>query len=120
MMARPLRVLALTLALGLLAALPAAPQVVARHVIVVTLDGLRWQEFFTGADHDYLKRLWTTAESMPEYAGQTALLVATDHGRSATTKDWTDHGREVPAAERTWMAVMGLAWPRSASGATSS
>ncbi len=55
----------------------------------------------------FIRRLWETAQSMPEYAGQTALVVATDHGRGATVKDWTDHGRKVPAAERVWMAVMG-------------
>jgi hypothetical protein len=33
--------------------------------------------------------------------------MTTDHGRGATTSDWTDHGRDVPAAERTWMAALG-------------
>jgi hypothetical protein len=55
----------------------------------------------------FVRRLWETAQSMPEYAGQTALVMASDHGRGATDKDWTDHGRKVPAAERIWMAVMG-------------
>ncbi len=55
----------------------------------------------------FIERIWTTAQSMPEYAGQTSLLVTTDHGRGATTKDWTDHGKDVPAAERTWIAVLG-------------
>ncbi len=55
----------------------------------------------------FIRRLWETAQAMPEYAGQTALIVATDHGRGATLKDWTDHGRKVPAAERVWLAVMG-------------
>ena len=54
----------------------------------------------------FVRRLWELAQSIPEYAGQTALLMATDHGRGATEKDWTDHGRKVPAAERVWMAVM--------------
>ena len=31
---------------------------------------------------------------MPEYANQTTLLVTTDHGRGATTTDWTDHGTQ--------------------------
>jgi hypothetical protein len=31
----------------------------------------------------------------------------TDHGRGATTKDWMNHGRDVPAAESTWIAVLG-------------
>jgi hypothetical protein len=55
----------------------------------------------------FIRRMWETAQSMPEYAGQTALVLATDHGRGASRKDWTDHGRKVPAAERTWMAVIG-------------
>jgi hypothetical protein len=55
----------------------------------------------------FVRRLWDLAQSIPEYAGQTALVMATDHGRGATEQDWTDHGRKVPAAERVWMAVMG-------------
>jgi hypothetical protein len=55
----------------------------------------------------FIRRLWETAQAMPEYAGRTALVVAVDHGRGATDHDWTDHGRKVPAAERTWVAVMG-------------
>ena len=55
----------------------------------------------------FIERVWTTLQSMPDYAGQTALVITTDHGRGATTKDWMDHGRDVPAAERTWMAFLG-------------
>ncbi len=55
----------------------------------------------------FIRRTWETAQALPEYQGKTALVVATDHGRGATAKDWTDHGRKVPAAERVWMAVMG-------------
>jgi len=55
----------------------------------------------------FVERLWTTLQSMPAYRGQTTLVMTTDHGRGATTKDWTDHGRDVPAAETTWMAMLG-------------
>ncbi len=55
----------------------------------------------------FLRRLWETAQSLPAYRGQTALVVATDHGRGDTPRDWTDHGERVPAAERIWMAVVG-------------
>ena len=55
----------------------------------------------------FLKRLWQTAQSLPAYRGRTALIVATDHGRGETPRDWTDHGEKVPVAERIWMAVMG-------------
>jgi len=55
----------------------------------------------------FLSRVWQALQSRPAYRNQTALIVTTDHGRGATTKDWTDHGRKVPAAEATWMAVIG-------------
>lgn len=59
----------------------------------------------------FLRRVWETLQSLPEYKGTTALLVTTDHGRGATTKDWTDHGRKVPAAEATWVAAIGAGVP---------
>ncbi len=57
-----------------------------------------------------IRRLWETAQQMPEYANHTSLILATDHGRGEG-HDWTDHGRKVPAAERIWMAVMGPGIP---------
>ena len=59
----------------------------------------------------FIHRLWDMAQSMPEYKGRTALVVGVDHGRGATATDWIDHGRKVPAAERTWIAVMGPGTP---------
>jgi hypothetical protein len=59
----------------------------------------------------FIRRIWEMAQGMPEYAGTTALVLATDHGRGATGADWTDHGRKVPAAEATWVAVMGPSTP---------
>jgi hypothetical protein len=59
----------------------------------------------------FIDRLWQAAQSLPDYAGRTAVVVTTDHGRGATIKDWMNHGRDVPAAERTWMAVMGPGVP---------
>src|SRR5689334_25328684 len=49
-----------TLAVALFVALlPPATQAqqpsAARNVVLITLDGLRWQEFFTGADREYFK-----------------------------------------------------------------
>lgn len=59
----------------------------------------------------FIERIWTTLQSMRGYRNKTTLLVTTDHGRGATTADWTDHGREVPAAENTWIAALGPAVP---------
>jgi hypothetical protein len=55
----------------------------------------------------FIRQFWEAAQALPDYKDRTALIVTTDHGRGATTKDWTDHGKDVPAAERTWIAVMG-------------
>jgi hypothetical protein len=55
----------------------------------------------------FLRQLWDAAQAMPSHRGRTALVVATDHGRGGTPRDWTDHGQKVPSAEPIWMAVMG-------------
>ena len=59
----------------------------------------------------FIERVWTTLQSLPEYKNNTTLLVTTDHGRGATTRDWSDHGRDVPAAKNTWIAALGPAVP---------
>jgi hypothetical protein len=55
----------------------------------------------------FVRRLWETAQAIPQYANRTALIVSTDHGRGDQPKDWTSHGREVPVSDRIWIAVMG-------------
>lgn len=55
----------------------------------------------------FIERIWNVLQSLPAYRGNTTLIVTTDHGRGATTKDWSDHGKDVPAAENTWFAVIG-------------
>lgn len=54
-----------------------------------------------------LARLWKLLQSLPHYAGKTALLISTDHGRGDTRTDWKNHGKDVHGAERIWMAAMG-------------
>ena len=55
----------------------------------------------------FIERIWDAARLANGGASKTTLIITTDHGRGATTKDWTDHGKSVPAAERTWIAVIG-------------
>src|SRR3954469_17419448 len=55
----------------------------------------------------FIRRLWETAQTLPGYSGHTALILATDHGRGSTGENGTSHGRDVPEAERIWIAVMG-------------
>ena len=59
----------------------------------------------------FLEKIWNALQSLPDYRGRTILLVTTDHGRGATSKDWSDHGKDVPAAEDTWIAALGPAIP---------
>jgi hypothetical protein len=55
----------------------------------------------------FVKRLWETAQSLPEYAGRTALVISTDHGRGNTAQNWTSHGEKVPESDQIWMGVRG-------------
>jgi arylsulfatase A-like enzyme len=55
----------------------------------------------------FVRKLWETLQSMPEYKDKTSLVLTTDHGRGATMADWMNHGKNVAGAEFVWMAVMG-------------
>jgi hypothetical protein len=55
---------------------------------------------------EYLRVLWETVQSMPEYRGQTTLVFSPDHGRGDRSK-WTDHGEKVPSSKYIWMAFLG-------------
>lgn len=54
----------------------------------------------------YLKALWETVESLPEYRGRTTIVFGTDHGRGLGP-EWTTHGEKVPEAKYVWMMFMG-------------
>jgi hypothetical protein len=55
---------------------------------------------------DFLSRLWDRLQSMPQYKGNTTLLVSTDHGRGDGPQ-WTDHGAKVAGSENVWFAALG-------------
>jgi hypothetical protein len=59
----------------------------------------------------FIRRLWETAQSLPEYSGRTALVLTTDHGRGNNAENWTSHGEKVPESDQIWMAVMGPGVP---------
>lgn len=40
---------------------------------------------------DYLRDLWTTLQSMPEYKDNTNMIIITDHGRGSNANDWQHH-----------------------------
>lgn len=71
--------------------------------------GRRYDRYLNAAHHadNFLRRLWALLQSLPEYKDNTTLIVAPDHGRGGTIRDWTDHGAKVEGAEYVWMAAMG-------------
>ncbi len=56
----------------------------------------------------FLSDLWSTLQTMPQYAGKTTLLVTTDHGRGHTPKArWKDHGTKTADSYQLWLAALG-------------
>lgn len=55
----------------------------------------------------YLRTLWETLQSMPEYRGKTALIFSPDHGRGSGRRDWRDHGEKIPDSKYIWVALLG-------------
>jgi len=55
---------------------------------------------------DYLRELWETVQSMPEYRGNTTLIFSPDHGRGEGPA-WKNHGEKVPESKYIWMAFLG-------------
>ena len=55
----------------------------------------------------FVKQLWDTMQSMPEYKDQTTFILTTDHGRGSGLKEWKDHGAEEKGSENIWIAVIG-------------
>ena len=58
-----------------------------------------------------LAQLWTTIQAMPEYHGNTTLIVLTDHGRGSGSEDWKSHGQKIPYSKNIWVAMMGPGIP---------
>jgi hypothetical protein len=62
---------------------------------------------------DYIRRLWTLLQSIPEYRDCTTLILTTDHGRGDNRIDWKSHGEKIENSEYIWMAVVGPDTPHT-------
>ena len=58
-----------------------------------------------------LAELWNTVQAMPEYRGNTTLIVLTDHGRGNGPEDWKSHGQKIPDSKNIWIAMIGPGIP---------
>lgn len=54
----------------------------------------------------WIEELWNFIEKDPRYKGRTSIVVTVDHGRGNSSKDWSDHGEDVPEAQYIWMAFI--------------
>jgi len=54
----------------------------------------------------YIEQLWTLVQSLLEYAGQTSLVITTDHGRGDTRLGWKSHGANIEGCEIIWIALL--------------
>jgi hypothetical protein len=59
----------------------------------------------------YLKRLWDTLQSMPEYKDKTTMIFMVDHGRGSAPEEWKSHGQKVPESKYIFMGFMGRGVP---------
>jgi hypothetical protein len=55
----------------------------------------------------YIRELWETAQSLPQYKDATTLFIAVDHGRGDNTETWKGHGQKIPDSKDIWLAAMG-------------
>ncbi|HEY1679113.1 MAG TPA: hypothetical protein VGG04_15460 [Candidatus Sulfotelmatobacter sp.] len=55
----------------------------------------------------FVKQLWDTMQSMPEYRDQTTFILTTDHGRGSGMQQWKEHGVDEKGSENIWIAVIG-------------
>lgn len=56
---------------------------------------------------EYLRLLWETVQAMPDYRGNTTMIVTTDHGRGNAPLEWKSHGAGIQGSDRIWIAVIG-------------
>jgi len=55
----------------------------------------------------FVRELWETMQSMPEYKDQTTFIITCDHGRGSGPVEWKEHGVEEKGSEDVWIAVIG-------------
>ncbi|HZO23111.1 MAG TPA: hypothetical protein VFB37_11475 [Steroidobacteraceae bacterium] len=55
----------------------------------------------------FVRELWETMQSMPEYRDSTTFIITTDHGRGSGPVEWKDHGVEQKGSGNIWIAALG-------------
>ncbi len=55
----------------------------------------------------FVRELWQTMQSLPQYRDKTTFIFTCDHGRGSGPDQWREHGVEEKGSENIWIAVMG-------------
>jgi phosphopentomutase/2,3-bisphosphoglycerate-independent phosphoglycerate mutase family metalloenzyme len=55
----------------------------------------------------FIKELWETMQSIPQYHGTTTFIITADHGRGSGPVEWKEHGVKEKGSENVWIAVIG-------------
>ncbi|MDX5340718.1 MAG: phosphoglyceromutase [Cyclobacteriaceae bacterium] len=55
----------------------------------------------------YIREIWETIQSDPQYKDKTTLIIGVDHGRGITKSSWKGHGESIPQAGQIWLMAMG-------------
>ena len=55
----------------------------------------------------FIRQLWETAQSMPQYQDKTTLILTTDHGRGDGREGWKNHSVDTPGSDRMWAGRCG-------------
>lgn len=69
-------------------------------VVLLALDGVRWEDVFLGV----IGRVLETLHDLRREGRRTTLFVTTDHGRAA---EFIRHGGDAPESARVWLVAAG-------------
>lgn len=66
----------------------------------------KWDDYTNAAKNVgvYIKDLVSFVDNHPQYAGNTTILITTDHGRGSSA--WGSHSRNTEGADETWFIVI--------------
>jgi hypothetical protein len=55
----------------------------------------------------YLREIWETIQSDPQYKDKTTMIITVDHGRGTSKTSWKGHGESIPEAGQVWLMAIG-------------
>ena len=68
-----------------------------------------YDRYLTAAhqNDEFIRMLWDTTQTLPQYRNKTMFLITSDHGRGNGRREWRGHGESYHGSERCWIAAFG-------------